>query len=57
VPIWAVATPLVVVTAASLLTYGSVRFRHTAELVLVVLAAVAIDALLRRRSDREPRPA
>jgi hypothetical protein len=34
-----------------------VRFRHTAELVLVVLAAVAIDALLRRRSDREPRPA
>ncbi|HVG74702.1 MAG TPA: glycosyltransferase family 39 protein [Thermoleophilaceae bacterium] len=57
VPIWAMATPLVVVTVASLLTYGSVRFRHTAELVLVVLAAVAIDALLRRRAEPEVRPA
>jgi hypothetical protein len=51
------ATPLVVVTVASLLTYGSVRFRHTAELVLVVLAAGAIDALLRRRAEPEARPA
>jgi len=34
-----------------------VRFRHTAELVLVVLAAVAIDALLRRRAEPEVRPA
>lgn len=57
VPVWAVTAPLVVVTVASLLTYGSVRFRHTAELALVVLAAVAIDALLRRRAEREPRPA
>jgi hypothetical protein len=30
-------------------TYGQTRFRATAELVPVVLAAVAIDALLRRR--------
>jgi 4-amino-4-deoxy-L-arabinose transferase-like glycosyltransferase len=45
-----VATPLVVVTLASLLSYGSVRFRHTAELALVVLAAVAIDRLWRRRT-------
>jgi 4-amino-4-deoxy-L-arabinose transferase-like glycosyltransferase len=55
VPVWAVATPIVVVTVSSLLTYGSVRFRHTAELALVVLAAVAIDALLRRRAGERER--
>ena len=49
-----VAAPLVVVTLASLVSYGSVRFRHTAELALVVLAAVAIDRLWRRRAGEEP---
>jgi 4-amino-4-deoxy-L-arabinose transferase-like glycosyltransferase len=46
-----VATPLVVVTVASLISYGSVRFRHTAELALVVLAGIALDRLLRRRAE------
>ncbi len=54
VPVAVVATPLVVVTLASLLSYGSVRFRHTAELSLVVLAAVAIDRLWRRRTEEAP---
>lgn len=54
VPIAVVVAPLVVVTLASLLSYGSVRFRHTAELALVVLAAVALDQLWRRRSPEHP---
>ena len=33
----------------ALLTYGSTRFRFAAEPSIVVLAAVAVDALLRRR--------
>ena len=36
-------------TLTALLTYGSTRFRFAAEPSIVVLAAVALDALLRRR--------
>jgi 4-amino-4-deoxy-L-arabinose transferase-like glycosyltransferase len=50
VPVAVMVAPLVAVTVASLLSYGSVRFRHTAELALVVLAAVAIDRLWRGRT-------
>jgi 4-amino-4-deoxy-L-arabinose transferase-like glycosyltransferase len=49
VPTWIVLAPVVTVTLTALLTYGSIRFRHSAELTLVVLAAVALDALVRRR--------
>jgi hypothetical protein len=44
---WMLAAPLVTVTLSSLLSYGAVRFRHSAELSIVVLAAVAADQLWR----------
>jgi hypothetical protein len=37
------------VTITALLSYGSTRFRFAAEPSIVVLAAVAADALVRRR--------
>ena len=45
---WIIATPFVTVTLATLLAYGSVRFRHSAELAIVVLAAVAARPALAR---------
>ncbi len=48
VPIWILMAPFVTVTLTALLAYGSIRFRHSAELPLVVLAAVALDRLLPR---------
>ena len=51
VPTWVVAAPLITVVVSTLMSYGSVRFRHSAELALVVLGAVALDRLL------GPRPA
>ena len=54
VGLWLLLVPIVLVTATALLTYGNVRFREPAELSLVVLAAVQLDALRRRR--RRPRP-
>jgi 4-amino-4-deoxy-L-arabinose transferase-like glycosyltransferase len=51
-PVWILTTPLVTVTLTALLTYGNVRFRHSAELTLVVLAAVALDRLLPAQSGR-----
>jgi hypothetical protein len=50
VPTWIVVAPVVTVTLTTLLGYGSIRFRHSAELTLVVLAGVAMDALWRRRA-------
>jgi hypothetical protein len=45
---------IVVITVA--ITYGSTRFRAVAEPSLVVLAAVAIDALVRRQRGAPARP-
>ena len=45
VPVWILMTPFITVTVTALLAYGSIRFRHSAELPLVVLAAVALDGL------------
>jgi uncharacterized membrane protein len=42
--------PFVMVTAVAATTYGGVRLRHAADLMIVVLAGVAIDALWRRRA-------
>ena len=42
--------PFVVVSVTALLTYGNLRFREPAEVALVVLAAVALDALWSRRT-------
>jgi ABC-type Fe3+-siderophore transport system permease subunit len=47
VPVWILTAPFITVTLTTLLAYGSARFRHSAELPLVVLAAVALDQLLR----------
>jgi hypothetical protein len=54
VAVWILVAPFVTVTLTTLLSYGSVRFRHSAELPLVVLAAVALDRFAGRRADRFP---
>jgi 4-amino-4-deoxy-L-arabinose transferase-like glycosyltransferase len=58
VGIWILLMPFVVVSVTALVTYGNVRFRESAELPLVVLAAVAIDQIWRsgRRPRRAPPP-
>jgi hypothetical protein len=48
-PLAILLMPLAMVTLTALLTYGSTRFRFAAEPSIVVLAAVAVDALLRPR--------
>jgi 4-amino-4-deoxy-L-arabinose transferase-like glycosyltransferase len=48
-PLAILLAPLAMVTLTALLTYGSTRFRFAAEPSIVVLAAVAADALLARR--------
>ncbi|HYP48321.1 MAG TPA: glycosyltransferase family 39 protein [Thermoleophilaceae bacterium] len=57
VNLWILLMPFVVVTVTALATYGNVRFREPAELSLVILAAVALDALWRRRAAAPPEPA
>jgi hypothetical protein len=57
VPVWILLTPFIVVSFTALLTYGNQRFREPAELSLVVLAAVAIDALMRGRRSARTRAA
>jgi len=41
--------PVLSATAISVVGFGMLRFRHPVELVAVVLAAVAVDGVLRRR--------
>jgi hypothetical protein len=48
-PLVILLMPVAMVTLTALLTYGSTRFRFAAEPSIVVLAAVAADALLRPR--------
>jgi 4-amino-4-deoxy-L-arabinose transferase-like glycosyltransferase len=55
VPVLIVLAPFVTVTVTALLAYGQIRFRHSAELSLVVLGAVALDRLLPRASPAQPR--
>lgn len=50
VPVWPLAGTVVIVTLTAAAFYGLVRFRIPAEIAIVVLAAVAVDALLARRS-------
>jgi hypothetical protein len=49
------ALPAIVIFTV-LVTYGSNRFRAPAETSLVVLAAIAVDALWRRWSTRSRQP-
>jgi len=54
VDVWILLMPVVAVSVTALATYGNVRFRESAELTLVVLAAVALDAIWRARSPSSP---
>jgi 4-amino-4-deoxy-L-arabinose transferase-like glycosyltransferase len=59
VRVWILLMPFVTVTVTTVLLYGNLRFRQSAELSLVVLAAVALSTLLEPRvqsssSPREP---
>lgn len=57
-PTWVILVPVVMVTLSTLLSYGTLRFRHLAEISLVVLAGVGIDAVLtHRRAPPSPSPA
>lgn len=49
---WVLTAPALVVSLTALATYGNLRFREPADVALVVLAAVALDALWRRREAR-----
>jgi 4-amino-4-deoxy-L-arabinose transferase-like glycosyltransferase len=44
-----VLAPFIIVAVTALTTYGNLRFREPAEISTVVLAAVALDAVWRRR--------
>jgi 4-amino-4-deoxy-L-arabinose transferase-like glycosyltransferase len=46
---WILLTPFIIVAVTALTTYGNLRFREPAEVALVVLAAVGVEELLRRR--------
>lgn len=48
-PLWVLLVPPAVVTIVTVLGYGYPRFRHSADLVIVVLAGLALTHLLERR--------
>jgi 4-amino-4-deoxy-L-arabinose transferase-like glycosyltransferase len=56
VPLWIMLAPFVVVCVTVLVTYGNQRFREAADVSLVVLAAVGLDALLRGRRPARAKP-
>ncbi len=49
---WVLLAPIVMAVATCLTAYGSTRLRIACEPSLVVLAAVSLDALVRRARDR-----
>ncbi|MEP6623422.1 MAG: glycosyltransferase family 39 protein, partial [Acidimicrobiia bacterium] len=57
VPLFPLLVPPVMVVITVALTYASTRFRASAEVVLCVLAAVAIDALVERVRRNPGKPA
>jgi 4-amino-4-deoxy-L-arabinose transferase-like glycosyltransferase len=62
VPLFPLLAPIATVAIATVLTYGQTRFRAAADVSLVLLTAVAVDAWLRGRrplilSDSTPSPA
>jgi 4-amino-4-deoxy-L-arabinose transferase-like glycosyltransferase len=56
VPISPLVAALVSVTITAAITYGIARFRVPGDAVFVVLAAVSVDALIRRRSPAAATP-
>lgn len=55
-PLALLLAPFALAAIVSLAGYGIPRFRHPADLALVVLAAVAYDAVISRRLRAAPRP-
>jgi 4-amino-4-deoxy-L-arabinose transferase-like glycosyltransferase len=55
VPVWIITMPFVTAAVTTVVGYGNPRFRHAAELALVVLAAVALDALAVGHEERRRR--
>ncbi|MEA2420849.1 MAG: hypothetical protein QOE60_3055 [Thermoleophilaceae bacterium] len=53
---WPIAAPIVMVAITTVVFYGFLRFRQPAEISIVVLTGVAIDALWSRRQARVPVP-
>jgi hypothetical protein len=51
---WPLVAPFVLVALAAALVYGYLRFRHPAEIPLVILAGVAIEQLWLRLRARRP---
>jgi 4-amino-4-deoxy-L-arabinose transferase-like glycosyltransferase len=54
VPVWILTTPFITVSLTTLIAWGNLRFRHSAELSLVVLAAAGLDRLSRQVNVRQP---
>jgi hypothetical protein len=54
-PLLVLCAPVALAALATAIGYGVPRFRHPADLALVVLAAVAIETAARRRGGRHPR--
>lgn len=54
--LWPLTSQLVIVTVTAAAVYGLVRFRIPAEVTVIVLAAVAVDALARRRRGARSPP-
>jgi 4-amino-4-deoxy-L-arabinose transferase-like glycosyltransferase len=50
-------SPALLVTLSSVIAYGVPRFRHAADLAIVVLAGSGLALLAERRASRSPRPA
>lgn len=48
--VWVLLAPALLVSLTALATYGNLRFREPADVALVVLAAVGLDAVWRRRA-------
>jgi uncharacterized membrane protein YfcA len=56
-PSWPLVAVLAYVTFAGMIFGGNPRYRVPGEIAIVVLAAVAIDALIGRRARGTPEPA
>jgi 4-amino-4-deoxy-L-arabinose transferase-like glycosyltransferase len=55
-PLFPLAAMFIVPTVAAIVTYGNYRFRSEAEVALVVLASVALDAVWSSMAGRPPVP-
>jgi hypothetical protein len=56
-PVWPLAAAVLTVAVSTVITYGTQRFRITAEPAILVFAATAIVAIARRLPRSSPNPA